>query len=179
MTTSTEARLLKVFNLETGFTRKILAVIPQDKLDWRPHEKSMTLGVLVEHTSKLLILARYILQTTELDVFKTPPPHMNLEGKGVEDIMEEFDALTTECQTLIQSMSEEELEAQWTLSVGERICLQTPRSDAIQIAVLLHLSHHRGQITVYLRLLNIPVPPIYGPTAEASWEDFLSGLPPA
>jgi uncharacterized damage-inducible protein DinB len=176
MTNSVE-RLFETFNIETWLTRKILAVIPQDKLDWRPHEKSMALGMLAEHTSKMLILARYVLQNPELDVSRTPPPHMNLELTSVKDILKEFDTLTDECRTLIEDMTELDANHRWSFRMGEKVFLKQLRPDAINMAVLLHMSHHRGQISVYLRLLDIPVPPLYGPSADASWDDFLAGLP--
>jgi uncharacterized damage-inducible protein DinB len=163
------ARRLETFDSETWLTHKVLAVLPEEKFHWRPHEKSMPLGVLAEHTSKLLVLARYILENPGLDVSVNAPPHTNLEFSRIRDILEQFENLTAACRALIAGTTEDALNIRWRFGMAEKTLIHRLRPDVINTAVLLHMAHHRGQLTVYLQLLEVPVPALYGPSADASW----------
>lgn len=149
---------------EMASTRRILERIPDEHLAWRPHEKSMTLGGLATHLINLLNWQIAIFQYSEFDL-STVPFKREALAKGT-DMLEEFDTNVSRLDKLISECDETRLEEEWTLRHGDHIILREPRAIALRTFGLSHMIHHRGQLSVYLRLLDIPVPGLYGPSAD-------------
>jgi uncharacterized damage-inducible protein DinB len=148
---------------ESVTTRRLLERLPGSRLSWKPHEKSMSLGHLALHLAALLQMLNSVLHQDDFDVaspdFKMP------EADSVTGILELFDqALATVVEALTKQPDERIL-ALWRLRMGEKVIFEVPRTSAIR-SMLNHMVHHRGQLSVYLRLQNVPLPPIYGPTAD-------------
>lgn len=148
---------------ESTTTRRLLERLPENALLWKPHEKSMSMGHLAVHIAQLIQWLNSILNQDEFDLdspdFKMPDPD------SVAGILELFDqALATTVEAL-KKQPDERLLAPWRMRKGEQIILEMPRTSVIR-TLLSHVIHHRGQLSVYLRLQNVPLPPIYGPTAD-------------
>jgi uncharacterized damage-inducible protein DinB len=155
--------LLAEYDHETSTTRKLLERIPDDKLTWKPHAKSMSLGGLGTHLASLPQWAGAILNDTRFDLDSLPP---NLvEKTSHADILAAFDESTKRARGWLEKTDAEFL-ARWSLYRGSQEMFSMPRIAAFRSFVLSHLIHHRGQLSVYLRLNDIPVPPIYGPSAD-------------
>jgi len=155
--------LLVEFDHEIGTTRKLLERLPDDKLSWKPHEKSMSLGGLATHLSNLPNWGAVILNDVGFDLAAAPP---SLEEKTSRaDILASFDAAAAQARKLIER-TDAELSAPWSLKRSGQQLFTMPRITAFRTFVLYHLVHHRGQLSVYLRLHDVPIPAIYGPTAD-------------
>ena len=155
--------LLAEYDHEMGTTRKLLERVPDDKLTWRPHEKSMTLGGLATHLGNLPNWGGRILNAAEFDLAGVPP---NLEAKTSRaDILQLFDASARQTRAAMDKTDAEYM-ARWALKRGGQEMFSMPRVAAFRSFVLSHIIHHRGQLSVYLRMNNVPIPPIYGPTAD-------------
>jgi uncharacterized damage-inducible protein DinB len=155
--------LLAEYDHEMGTTRKLLERLPDDKLTWQPHAKSMSLAGLATHLSNLPNWGATILNDTSFDLGAAPP---NLEPKGSRaEILAAFEASTGRTRALLDR-TDAELLAPWTLRRGGHEVFTLPRAAAFRTFVLYHVVHHRGQLSVYLRLNDIPVPAIYGPSAD-------------
>ncbi len=155
--------LLAEFDHEIGTTRRLLERVPDDKLTWKPHPRSMSLGGLATHLSNLPHWGRTILSDTSFDLAGAPP---NLEEKASRaEILAAFDAATKEARASLDK-TDSELTSPWTLKRGGQEIFTLPRVAAFRTFVLYHVVHHRGQLSVYLRLNDIPVPAIYGPSAD-------------
>ena len=155
--------LLSEFDHEMGTTRRLLERLPDAQLGWKPHEKSMTLGGLATHLSNLPNWGTTILSDVSYDL-ASGPPHLSPGGSSV-DILSQFDAAVARTRAALDK-TDAELGAQWKLRRGDQEMFSLPRAVAFRTFVLYHLVHHRGQLSVYLRLNNVPVPAIYGPTAD-------------
>lgn len=149
---------------EMASTRRILERIPDEHLAWRPHEKSMTLGGLATHLINLLNWQIAIFQYSEFDLATVPFKREALAKST--DILAEFDTNVNKLDKLIAESDETMLGEEWTLRHGDHIILREPRAIALRTFGLSHMIHHRGQLGVYLRLLDIPVPGLYGPSAD-------------
>lgn len=149
---------------EAASTKKILERIPEGKFDWKPHEKSMTLGRLGSHVAELPGFLNSILTMDEIDFAKGHyKPSLAKTPKELINIFQEkLDEVT---QTL-QNTSDEKMQENFILRSGEHVIAKVPRIVGIRSMALNHIIHHRGQIAVYLRLLDIPVPGMYGPSAD-------------
>jgi uncharacterized damage-inducible protein DinB len=149
---------------EAPSTKRILERIPDGKFYWKPHQKSMTLGRLASHVAELPGFLNSILTMDELDFAKGhyKPSHANTQ----EELMSVFQLKLTEVLKTLQSTSDEKMQANFTLRNGDHVFSTTPRIVAIRSMAMNHIIHHRGQIAVYLRLLDIPVPGMYGPSAD-------------
>ena len=148
---------------ESRSTKKILERIPEPKMSWKPHEKSMTLGRLGMHIAELPRWVIRYLETDEYDfgaaVYKPVIPDLHAQ------IMGEFESALADAVRALSNSTDDRLETQWkALNKGQTI-FSLPRREAIQ-GGLHHLIHHRGQLSVYLRLLGVPLPGMYGPTAD-------------
>jgi uncharacterized damage-inducible protein DinB len=155
--------LLAEFDHEMGKTRKLLERLPDDKLAWKPHEKSMSLGGLATHLSNIPIWGGMILNTTVFDLAASPP---HLEEKASRaDVLAHFDQTSKSTRAAIDK-TDAELVAPWTLRNGKQEMFTMPRLAAFRSFVLYHSVHHRGQLSVYLRLNEVAVPAIYGPSAD-------------
>jgi uncharacterized damage-inducible protein DinB len=149
---------------ELATTRRILERVPDDKLDFRPHEKSMSLGTLANHLAELSGLANTVLSTSELDFAK-----QKYEPKSITSSVERlalFDTLSGEFTALIEGADWNALEQTWTLRIGEQIILNDQKGKLLRTLGLSHMAHHRAQLGVYLRLVGVAVPGTYGPSAD-------------
>ncbi len=148
---------------ELRLTRKMLAAIPEDKLQWQPHEKSMNLRALATHIAQIPSWLTVIAETDLLDFANmdfTPP-----NPKSVEDIQNILDKSGESAMQALEGLDETSLEDTWTLANAGQIIYALPRRAELT-KHLRHLAHHRGQLSVYLRLLEAPVPGMYGASAD-------------
>lgn len=159
--------VLSEFDREMDGTRKVLERVPEDKFSWKPAEKSGTMAWLAGHVARLPQWATMALSTEELDI--NPPggaPPRPAPPASREELLEWFDRYSSEARQALASATDEALMKPWTLlNSGERI-FAMPRMAVLRSFVMNHLIHHRGQLTVYLRMNNATLPPLYGPTAD-------------
>ena len=155
--------LLGELQQEAATTRKMLERVPQAAFTWKPHEKSMGLGQLAAHVANLfgtwLISS---LSRDEFDLSESTPS----KAESVEAILEDFDRNIANAVELLKTVSDEQLFTKWSLKRGGQVLFELPRWAVIRSMVFNHIIHHRGQLSVYLRLQNVPLPPVYGPTAD-------------
>jgi uncharacterized damage-inducible protein DinB len=155
---------LAEFDHEAATTRRLLERVPADKLGWKPHEKSMTLGQLANHLSQMPGWMEVIGGQDELDFSQGGPQPE--PGDTPEAILESFDRSVETFKRIAPSVSDDAMGQSWKLRDGEKIFVDLPRAAAIRTFILNHVVHHRGQLSVYLRLLDVPLPSIYGPSAD-------------
>lgn len=155
--------LLPEFDHEMQTTRRTLERVPEDKLTWKPHQKSMTMGQLATHLATLNHWAEAILGTESFDVSTAPP---NPELKSRSEILAAFDTNTANARKAIAAATDGELLKPWSLVSAGKTVFSLPRVATLRSFILSHGIHHRGQLSVYLRLNNVPVPSIYGPSAD-------------
>ena len=154
--------LLPEFDQEVASTRKALERLPDDKFDWKPHDKSSTLGGLAGHLASLPNLASMAIGQDSLEVTTRPkPPKMSNRA----EVLAVFDKTTAEARKAIAAATDEQLMKPWSLLYGDKKLFTMPKAAVLRTFFMNHLIHHRGQFTVYLRLKNVPVPSIYGPSA--------------
>ena len=149
--------------LESEKTKVILERIPETQLLWKPHEKSMTIGRLGLHVAELPNWVVRVLATEAFDF--GPGPYTPRIPQTHAEIMSEFEKTLQEAIHALSGATEEKLAENWKLHRGERTIIEVTRSSFIRRSIN-HMVHHRGQLSVYLRLLNVPVPAIYGPSAD-------------
>ena len=154
---------LKELQAESKTTRKILSIIPDDKYQWKPHEKSMTIEQLSTHIAELPTWVPLVLNTTELDFATAAYEPKKISSNPA--LMELFEKSLKEGKTALETAKEEQLAGMWTLRNGADIYSSTSKQDFIRIT-FSQVIHHRAQLGVYLRLLNIPIPGSYGPSAD-------------
>jgi uncharacterized damage-inducible protein DinB len=155
--------LLAEFDHEMGTTRRLLERVPDDKLSWKPHGKSMSLGGLSTHLANLPHWGGTILNDTSFDLAAAPP---NLAEKTSRaEILATFDETVKKTRGWLDK-TDAELVAPWSLKRGGQEMFTMPRVAAFRTFVLYHTVHHRGQLSVYLRLNDVAVPAIYGPSAD-------------
>jgi uncharacterized damage-inducible protein DinB len=164
---SISASLLPEFDQEMANTRKALERIPDDKFDWKPHEKSWAMGGLATHLANLPIWTVYTINQDSLDL--APPGGESLrveEKRSRREVLEDFDKNVSAARDAIAGASDEELLKPWSLLKGGVTLMTLPKIAVLRSFVMNHVIHHRGQFTVYLRLNDVPVPSIYGPSAD-------------
>lgn len=154
--------ILKEFHEEVPATRRLLERIPADKLAWRPHQKSRSLGELAMHIATIPGMAERVANFDEFTPGTVPPPSAN----SVEDIRAAFEKNVRTAEELLSNMSEQAALGNWRLVFKGKEIFRKPRLGVLRTNLLNHLYHHRGQLSVYLRLLDVPVPVVYGPTAD-------------
>lgn len=154
---------LKELIKEAQTTRKMLAIIPDDKYQWKPHEKSMTIEQLSTHIAELPTWVPMILNTSELD-FESSPYEPKKIGTTAA-LLELFEKSLAEGKAALEAAKETQLPEPWTLRSGATIYSTDPKEDVIRMT-FSQIIHHRAQLGVYLRLLNIPIPGSYGPSAD-------------
>ena len=159
--------LLPEFDNEMANTRKTLERVPHDKFGWKPHEKSMAMGGLATHISNLPTWAVYAIDQDSLDLAPEGKPLPPAElAKSEADLLALFDMNATKARAAIAGASDEELFKSWTLMSNGNKILTMPKVAVLRNFVMNHMIHHRAQLGVYLRLNDIPVPSIYGPSAD-------------
>jgi uncharacterized damage-inducible protein DinB len=149
---------------EASSTRRMLERVPTEHFGWKPHEKSMTLGRLASHVANIPYLAEMIMRADEMDFTNTR--YKLIEATDSAGLLQLFDTSLATAVSALQSVDNESLRTQWTLRRGEQVIFQLPKIAAYRSMVVNHFIHHRGQLSVYLRLLNVPVPGMYGPSAD-------------
>ena len=154
---------LKELQQEAQTTRKMLAIIPDDQYQYKPHEKSMVLQQLACHIAELPSWVTMVLNTTELDF--AAEPYTPKDISTTADLLVLFEKSLEEGKASLEAAREEQLAELWTLRNGETIYSTSPKGDVIRMA-FSQIIHHRAQLGVYLRLLNIPIPGSYGPSAD-------------
>ena len=155
--------LLKEMEQEAATTRKMLSIVPDDKYSWKPHEKSMTIQRLATHVAELPTWVTMTLTTNELDFANNPyNPEVITNTK---DLLQYFEKCLAEGKSSLQKAKDEDLLPVWTLRNGETIYSAEPKGDVIRMTYC-QIVHHRAQLGVFLRLLNVPIPGSYGPSAD-------------
>lgn len=159
--------LLPEFDNEMVGTRKTLERVPLEKFDWKPHEKSTAMGGLATHLSNIPTWAVYTIDQDSLDLAPEgkPLPPAELPTSQAE-LLATFDANVAKARAAIAGASDAELFKPWTLMSNGKALLTLPKIAVLRSFVMNHLIHHRAQLGVYLRLNDIPVPSIYGPSAD-------------
>jgi len=156
------AALLPEFDHEMATTRKTLERVPDDKLGWKPHEKSMTLGRLASHIAEMPSWGSVGLNMDSLDMSNYKP----WQGASREEILGVFDKNVAEARAAIAAADDAKYMSNWSLTAGGQTLLTMPKIAVVRSFMLNHVIHHRGQFSVYLRLNDIAVPSIYGPSAD-------------
>ncbi len=155
--------LLGEVDHEAATTRRVLQNVPTDQLGFRPHEKSMTMGALAMHVARLFTMGTLALTQTELDVATAPKPP---KAESTASILAEFDSTLATFRETLAGYDPARLGEPWTLRFGEHALFTLPRAAVLRTLLMNHLIHHRGQLTVYLRLTGATVPGVYGPSAD-------------
>lgn len=159
--------LLPEFDFEMAAARKVLERVPGDDLGWKPHEKSMTMGRLATHVAEVpgWVISTFTSDSLDLagDGGSRPAPPTDPEG-----ILALFDRLVAAGREALAGASDEDMAKPWSLMMGEQVFFTMPKAEVYRRWVINHLIHHRAQLGVYLRLNDIPVPGIYGPSADES-----------
>jgi uncharacterized damage-inducible protein DinB len=158
--------LLPEFDHEMATTRRLLHQVPEAQFGWRPHEKSMTLGELSGHLANIPFWCTATLAGPTLDLESIADDARIKAPESRDAMLESFDKKVATARARLAESTDPELLAPWTLKQGDEEFFTMPRFSAIRTFVMNHSIHHRGQLTVYLRMNNVPVPPIYGPTAD-------------
>jgi uncharacterized damage-inducible protein DinB len=171
MSTSTAAsvgRLATAFlgelDNEARVTRQCLERVPPEKFDWKPHERSMTMGRLAVHCAEMFGWTKETLKSDVLDFANmdmTP-----FEPKSTDELLAYFDDLIAKAKIILSETSDETFLTDWTMRNGDQVYMTMPKVAVMRSFVMNHIIHHRGQLSVYLRLNDIPVPSIYGPSAD-------------
>lgn len=159
--------MLGEFEQEMENTRKVLERVPDDKWNWKPHEKSGTVGWLAGHIANLPGWAAMTIQTTELDYAPVNgPSYQPPKITNRKELLAEFEKNVADTRAALGSVSDQDITKGWTLLAGGKTIFTMPRVACIRSVVLNHLIHHRAQLTVYFRLLDVAVPGLYGPSAD-------------
>jgi len=158
------APILGEFKEEAATTKRVLDRVPKDKLTWKPHQKSMTLGQLAWHVATTPGSLARLVQQESFDVaqasFMPPQP------QSLEEILAAYEQSVREAEQCLQGMSDDRAMGPWRLLRNGRELFTKPRISVVRTIMLNHWYHHRGQLSVYLRLLDVPVPVIYGRSAD-------------
>ena len=156
--------LLAEVKQEAKATRALLEKVPFEKADYKPHEKSMTLKRLATHVAEINGWWKECLTMDVLDFSKgdSKPKEIN----STADILALHDDLLAKAEVILNNAADEKFNEDWTMRNGDVVYFTMPKAEVVRTWCMNHLYHHRGQLTVYLRLLNVPLPSTYGPTAD-------------
>ncbi len=156
--------LITEFDHEAQTTRKHLERLPEDKLDWRPHEKSFTAVGLASHITEMVGWADAILNQDGLDF--DPATYKPYHATSVTDLLNTFDDNVAKGKQALAGATDDTLSELWSFKIMGRVRFERPKASVLRDFAFSHIIHHRGQLSVYLRLLNVPVPGSYGPSAD-------------
>ncbi len=156
--------MLEEFREEAAITKRSLERVPADKLGWKPHPKSMALGQLAWHVATIPGGIARIAQQDSFDVLQgsfVPP-----QPKTLDEVLTAYEQSVRDAENFLSGLTEEQARGNWRLMKGDRQIFQQPRAAVVRTIMFNHWYHHRGQLSVYLRLLDVPVPVIYGRSAD-------------
>jgi uncharacterized damage-inducible protein DinB len=155
--------LLLEFDEEMAGTRRMLERVPEQSFAWKPHDKSMTLGRLASHIADLPLRCTAIVN---FEIYDRPVGYKPFAAESQAALLEHFDDAVAQARLALTSVRDDQLGAMWTLQMHGRTITSLPRAMALRRIFMDHHIHHRGQLTVYLRLLDVPIPGLYGPSAD-------------
>ena len=155
--------LLPEFDQEMANTRKALERVPDNKLDYKPDPKSMTMGKLASHIAEMVGWTADTIQTPSFDV---PDGMKPFEAKSRKELLDKLDQSVSAARAALAGVSDQTLMQDWTLRAGGNVMFSMPRIAVIRSMIMNHVIHHRAQLTVYFRLNGVPVPGMYGPSAD-------------
>ncbi len=159
--------ILMEFDRECSTTRKVLERVPADKFSWKPHAKSYSLGQLANHIAGLPHWVGGSLLPGEFDMAKAgPDAGKPKEPASREALLETFESSVRDAKSAMAQLDDARALGPWTFRNGPMVIMEMPRLAFVRTILLNHSIHHRGQLTVYLRLLDVPLPSVYGPTAD-------------
>ena len=163
---ATTTELFADLELELAATRRVLERVPFEHWQWKPHAKSTPLGRLATHLAELPHFGEVIATSSELDMAATPYVAPAVTNR--EELLALFDARAASLRHVIETLDDVTLAKHWRLRMGDSVFLDAPRSLLLRQHGISHAVHHRAQLTVYLRLLDVPIPGLYGPSADES-----------
>ena len=155
--------LLAELEQEAHATERVLARVPQEHLSWRPHAKSFSLGQLAMH---LATIPANIAGLATMDTIEAPSGGVQPEASTAEELIPTLQASVAKARELLGGFDDAKMAAPWRMTAGGREIMSMPRAALTRVVMLNHSYHHRGQLLVYLRMLDVPVPSVYGPTAD-------------
>jgi len=164
--------LLLDFDNEISNTRRTLERVPDDidtTSTWKPHDKSMPFGRLAMHCATIPLFGHYIIEDDGMDMANSKRPHFPLEWKGRDHALAALDDAAAKCRASLVAASDEALQTPWRFTFGEQLIGEAPRASMFRSLFFDHMIHHVAQLGVYLRLNDIPVPGLYGPSADEQW----------
>jgi len=153
------------FDQEMTSTRRVLERVPEDKFAWKPHAKSFSMGDLASHIVNMLLWTVDTMDKTEFDLGSVAPEEMNKAAKTRAELLAWFDANASKARAAL-AKSDADYQVPWTLKKGAQVFFTLPRYTCVRSFCLNHIVHHRAQLTVYLRENDVPVPGLYGPSAD-------------
>jgi len=165
-TSSLQHNILAELDHELAVTRRVLERVPEARFDYQPHPKSMKLGQLAAHIVNLLAFKQLFLQADHRDFLDPNAPKPGPRPTTSAELLERFDQYSASLRQALADTDDEQLTHSFQLRRGEEVIMDRPKGAALRIMGLNHSIHHRGQLTVYLRLLDIPVPGVYGNSAD-------------
>ena len=148
---------------EAATTRRVLERVPEDKLSWKPHAKSMSLGQLAMHVAEMPSVISDFIST---DVFEAPSSFAQGAATSRAELLTAHDESIKKATKTLSGFDDARMMAEWKFTAGGKTKMAMPRAAVVRVIMMNHLYHHRGQLSVYLRLLDVPVPSIYGPSAD-------------
>ncbi len=155
--------MLKELEHESETTRRVLERVPDDKLTWKPHQKSFTLAQLATHVATI---PGVIGKAVTVDNWNMPESRPYTDATSRQELLDMFSKFLAEGKEALRQLDDAKLMSTWTLSRGGQAVFSLPRIAVVRSVIMNHLYHHRGQLSVYLRLLDVPVPSMYGPSAD-------------
>ncbi len=163
---SISATVLPEFDREMATTRTMLERVPEERATWTPHAKSWTMGELAAHIANLPRLGLITMEADELDVSPPNGGSNSPRFDSTADLVRRFDDNVKKARAAIESASDSDMMEPWTLRRAGKTIWTLPRAAVLRSFILSHMIHHRGQLSVYLRLNDVPLPPVYGPSAD-------------
>ena len=154
--------LLQELDQEAQTTRRVLERVPGDRLAWKPHDKSMSLGQLALHVATVPGTVAEIAAESEVQV----PEFIQPSASSAKELIPALDRSVARAKEIVGGLDSAALGATWSLKNGDKAVMAIPRAALLRSTMLNHWYHHRGQLSVYLRLLDVPLPSIYGPSAD-------------
>lgn len=156
--------VVKELRQEATVTRKLLERVPEEHFDWKPHEKSMTLRELASHLADIPKWAEVVADQDRFEI--DPSQYQPFSARSREHLLQHFETCLENAARKMEGKSDQHMLAMWSLVADGKVYFEMPRIAVLRSMILSHAIHHRGQLSVYLRLRDVPVPAIYGPSAD-------------